>query len=169
MKDIDSTNYEIISSENIKLNFTDAIVFVGWTQMKRIIIYFPLLDHFLPTYPETFHLVRVVTRSTIYHIDLDLPSNSHRINRYLCTKHALFQQQQKLYSSSSVFKLQHHCSKPTSKCSSQRKSIFRLDTFVWKKIASNRFSFPPWIWRVHDITSLKHITHKHTHTRTYIT
>lgn len=29
MKDIDSTNYEIISSENIKLNFTDAIVFVG--------------------------------------------------------------------------------------------------------------------------------------------
>lgn len=161
MKDIDSTNKIIRLTKIfnwISLNTNEKNNYIFSSSG-------PFSSHV--SYLETFHLV--VTRSTIYHIDLDLPSNS-RIESILHSYDIIFVQNTHCsnnYKSftppPSVFKLQHHCSKPTSKCSWQRKSIFRLDTFVWKKIASNRFSFPPWIWRVHNITSLKHIAYIHTY------
>lgn len=75
--------------------------------MKRIIIYFPLLDHFLPTYliSRLFISSRCNTIDHLSHRSRSSFKQSNRINpsllrHYLCTKHALFQQLQKLCSSS---------------------------------------------------------------------
>lgn len=166
--DLDIKNSYKLFPRLIKLNWI-SLLFIVWTRNGGIIITREAIYsyHFLSCILSRNLQLFVAQYVGIYHVDLHLPSNNHRINpsllrhsfwHYLRTKHALF----------------HHYKSSTSLLHVPRvwtsASLFKTNV---QALLTVQVDFPfrhvhlkksLRIFPLHNITSLKYITHIYIYT-----